>query len=403
MDGVNPVGQEFLPLDEALGRALAEPISARVDHPLWDNSAMDGFAVHRTDVEGASRSNPVVLPVVDDIPAGSFPRGPLHRGTAAKIMTGAPVPEGATGIIRVEHTDGGDGGRVSIFRDDDACRHIRLRGEDFQSGDILLEAGEQVGPAAVALAATAGREQVKVGRRPRVGVLATGSELVEPADYDEVLAGRRIVNSNGPAIASQLREAGAEPVPLGVAADDPAEILRRIEAGKSCDAIVSSAGVSVGEHDYVKEVLDSLGFMRRFWRLELRPGSAVLFGHLDGCPFWGVPGNPVSALVTVETLVRPAIRRMAGFARAHRTPVRCIAGESLRGALNPTVFLRVLLEGESARRSGSSPTVRLSGPQGSGILTSMLADGLAELPAGVSVIEQGSPVMVTPVREWAGS
>jgi molybdopterin molybdotransferase len=396
MASAAPVGRERVPAADALARSLAEPILARVDHPPWDNSAMDGFAVHADDVRGATRDAPVRLPISDEIAAGEFPSGPLEPGTAARIMTGAPVPESASGVIRVEHTDGGPGSAVAIYDDSDAGRHIRSRGEDVRAGDVLLEAGERITPAGIALLAMAGARDVPVGRRPRVGILVNGDELADAEDFDQVVSGRRIANSNGPGLAAQVVEAGGIPVPLGIARDDPESLRERILAASGCDAIVSAAGVSVGEHDHVKDVLDALGLERRFWRVKMRPGSATLFGTLDGRPFWGVPGNPVSALVTFEMLVRPGLRRMAGFREIRRAPIACRLAETLRAPGDVTSFLRVVLAGAAT----DPPEVRLTGAQGSGMLTSMRADGLAILPEGVSERGPGERADVVPLREW---
>jgi len=393
---VRPLGSERVAASGALSRSLAEPIVARVDHPPWDNSAMDGFAVHAEDVLGASPDAPVVLPISDDIPAGAFPAGPLARGTAARVMTGAPVPETATGVIRVEHTDGGSGGVVSIRNDVDASRNIRPRGEDVRAGQLLLDTGERITPAAVAILAMTGAREVAVGRRPRVGVLASGDELADADAYDDVLAGRRIANSNGPGLEAQVAAAGGVAVSLGIARDDPESLRERILAAEACDAIISAAGVSVGEHDHVKDVLESLGFERSFWRVKMRPGSATLFGTLGGRPVWGVPGNPVSALVTFETLIRPALLRMAGFRKIHRARIACRLAERVRAPEDVVSFLRVVLTGDTA----DPPEVRLTGPQGSGVLTSMLADGLIVLPEGVSERGPGEVVEVLPLTDW---
>ena len=397
LERVVPGGAERIPIARALGRSLAEDVPSPVDHPPWDNSAMDGFAVRSEDVEGASAGSPVTLPISGDIPAGCFPAGPLEAGTAVRVMTGAPVPAGATGVIRVEHTDGGDGARVRVFESSDARRNIRPRGEDVERGRRILARGDEIDPAAVALLALAGVSDVPVGRRPRIGVLANGDELAGFEDYDEVRAGRRIMNSNGPALAAQLEAAGAEPVPLGIARDDPASVRERLEAAEGLDGLVSAAGVSMGEHDYIRPVLESMAFERAFWRVKMRPGSAVLFGTLDGRPFWGVPGNPVSAMVTFEILVRPAIRRMAGYAAIHRRTVRCRAGEDMRGPRDVVSFLRVRIE----RAEDDLPLARLTGPQGSGVLTSMRADGLLVLPEGTSEIAGGGGADVVPLRAWS--
>jgi len=394
---VERTGVETLAAEDALARALAEPIVAPVDHPPWDNSAMDGFAVHADDVRGASVEAPVSLPISETVSAGAFPSEPLRRGTAVRVMTGAPVPEGASGVVRVEHTDAGPGDRVTIYDDADASRHIRPRAEDVRRGDVLLSPGEEITPAVIGMLAMAGAGEVRVGRRPRVGILCNGDELAEPGDFDQVAAGRRIANSNGPALAAQVRRAGGEPVSLGIARDDPASLEHRLVAGARCDAIVSAAGVSVGEHDYVKVVLERLGFARRFWRVRMRPGSATLFGLLDGRPVWGVPGNPVSAMVTFETLVRPAIRRMAGFAAVERTEIPCRVAHDIHGSADVVSFLRVVL----TDGGGDPLEVRLSGPQGSGLLTSMLADGLLVFPEHKSRLDRGERARVLPLHDWS--
>ena len=396
---VAPGGTERVPLRHALGRALAGDIPSPVDHPPWDNSAMDGFAVRAEDVEGATGETPVTLPISDDVPAGRFPSGPLAAGTAVRVMTGAPVPEGATGVVRVEHTDGGDGARVRVFESSDARRNIRPRAEDIETGRRLLARGDEIDPAAVALLALAGVSEVPVGRRPRIGVLANGDELAGFENYDEVRAGRRIMNSNGPALAAQLEAAGAEPVPLGIARDDPGSVRERLEACEGCDGLVSAAGVSVGDHDYVRPVLASMGFERVFWRVKMRPGSAALFGTLRGRPCWGVPGNPVSAMVTFEVLVRPAVRRMAGYAAIHRRPLRCRAAEAMRGPADVASFLRVRIEDGD----DDLPRARLTGPQGSGVLTSMRADGLLVVPEGTREIAAGGVAQVIPLRPWSAT
>ena len=397
LEAVTALATETVPLTEALGRALAKPVLARVPHPPWDNSAMDGFAVYERDVLGATEETPIALPISQEIPAGKFPQRPLEEGSAARVMTGAPVPEGATGVIRIEHTDGGTDNKVLIFNDADRKRHIRLTGEDTPAGATLLQTGEEIGSAATGLLAMAGFSHVDVVRRPRVGVLANGDELAGFEDYDEVLSGQKIMNSNGYALAAQLELAGAAPTILGIARDNPKDLRRYLLEYKNFDALVSAAGVSVGDHDYVKSVLDELGFERSFWRVQMRPGSATLFGNLSNRPFWGVPGNPVSALVTFEVLVRPAIRKMAGYARHTRRLIRCRTAEEIRGPENVVTFLRVQI----AEEDSGHLVARLAGAQGSGMLTSMLSDGLLVLPEGTSSVKKGESVQVMPLREWA--
>jgi molybdopterin molybdotransferase len=392
----NSLGEERIPLGRALGRALARPIHSPIDHPAWDNSAMDGFAIRAEDVAGASRDRPVALPVSDSIPAGTFPKGPLAPGTAAAVMTGAPVPQGATGVIRVEHTDGGDGQRVLIFEASDADRHIRRTGEDIERDDHLLPAGAEITPAATGVLALAGFAEVDVYRLPRIGVLANGDELVGFDRYEEVLAGRKVMNSNGHALRAQLRSAGVEPVDLGIAGDDPESLRERLQGAAECDAIVSAAGVSVGEHDYVKSVLEELGMERVFWRTRMRPGSATLFGVLARKPVWGVPGNPVSAMVTFEVLIRPALRRMCGHADCQPRRVRVTVGDRISSPEGVTSFLRVRLGPGADGRV----TAHLTGAQGSGMLSSMLADGLLLIPEGVAELAAGAEADVIPLTPW---
>lgn len=393
LDRVGALGEERTPLHDALGRAIARPVRSSIDHPAWDNSAMDGFAVRAEDVAGAGPDHPVTLPVSGSVPAGRFPDEPLTPGTAVRVMTGAPVPSGATGVIRIEHTDGGRDGRVTIRDDVDANRHIRPAGEDVARGQTLLFPGDEVTPAAVGLLALAGVSEPEVGRVPRVGVLANGDELVDLDAYKEVLAGRRVMNSNGHALLAQVRSAGGEPVDLGIARDDPRDLEEHLARGMELDAIISAAGVSVGEHDYVKDVLAGLGLERLFWRVRMRPGSAALFGLQAGRPIWGVPGNPVSAMVTFEVLIRPAIRRMSGHRDCVPRRVQVRVEDDIRSPEGTTSFLRATLTDEG----GGLPTARLTGPQGSGILTSMLADGLVVVPERVTELSPGSVADLIPL------
>jgi len=393
----SPLPAETVPIQEALGRALADDVASRVDHPPWNNSAMDGFAVRADDVAGASEDSPVMLPVTDDVPAGAFPAGPLAPGTAVRVMTGAPVPDGASGVIRIEHTDGGSAGRVAIHSDADAERNIRFAGEDLRRGVTQLRAGDEVTPAVIGSLAAMGWPGVRVHRRPRVAILSNGDELADFDRLDEVLAGRRIMNSNEHGLAALLEEVGAEPIRLGIAADDDTQVRRRIEQAPEFDALVTSAGVSVGDHDHVKAALSDLGLEEGFWRVRMRPGSPITFGTLAGRPVFGLPGNPVSVMVTFQLFVRPALRALGGHSRLQVFPARARAAEEITSPGGLTYFFRVRLE----RGASGELSARLTGPQGSGILGSMVtADALAVVPEGTTSIGPGEPLELIPLRGW---
>ncbi len=370
---------ESVPLAEVLGRVLAEDIESEIAHPPWDNSAMDGFAVRSEDVTSASPEQPVILRVSEEVPAGKFPAGSVQPGTAIKIMTGAPVPDGADGVTRLEHTEPGpEADTIRVLNGGDAGRNIRRRGEDLKIGDRPLASGTLVRPAEVGVLAMLGLPRVTVYRRPRVGILATGDEL---ADFDElalVRAGERIMNSNSYALAAQVIETGAEPELLGIARDNPESLRERLEASAGCDALITSAGLAVGEHDYVKEVLDDLGMEFLFYRVKMRPGSPFTFGMLGQKPVFALPGNPVSAMVTYEVMVRPALRKMMGLRDVERPRKRVTLAEPVKTRGWLTHFYRAVLE---ATEDGGW-SAKLTGPQGSGILTSMArADALLKVPA----------------------
>lgn len=375
---ISPIDSEPVPLMDGLGRILAAEVESSVRHPAWNNAAMDGFAVRSSDVRAASRGGPVVLKVIEDVPAGAFPTRSVGAGEAIRVMTGAPVPDGADGVTRLEHTEAGpERDTIRVLDGGDAGRNIRRAGEDLEFGDHPLKAGTLLRPAEIGVLAMMGQAVVPVYRRPRVGVISTGNEL---ADFDElalVHAGQRIMNSNSYALAAQLRETGAEPLLLGIARDSRESLRQHLRSAVGCDALITSAGLAVGDHDYVKEVLDELGMRFLFYRVTMRPGSPFAFGLLDAMPVFALPGNPVSAMVTFEILVRPALRKMMGLESYDRVWQRVSLAEpvSTRGRL--THFYRARLE--PAANGGWQAW--LTGPQGSGILTSMSkADALLRVP-----------------------
>ncbi|MFL5577356.1 MAG: gephyrin-like molybdotransferase Glp [Gemmatimonadaceae bacterium] len=392
---VRTLPPERVPLLDALGRVLATPLVAPLTLPPWDNSAMDGYAVRASDVAGASAEAPVSLAVVETVAAGAFPSVPLAPGAAARIMTGAPIPEGADSVVRVEDTDGGLA-RVEVRNARDAGKNLRFRGEDLREGEVVLAAGTPVGAAQVGVLASCGAAAVDVFRRPRVAILGSGDELVDLDRFHEALAGRKIVSSNSYTLHALVRAAGGEPVNLGVAADTPASLRERLERAAGCDLLVTSAGISVGEFDYAREVLAEMGAELRFWRVRMRPGAPLGFGLLHGTPWIGLPGNPVSTMVTFELFVRPAIRRMLGHALLFRRTVTVTLEEPLAIGARLTHFLRAVI----APRADGSLGARLTGSQGSGVLTSMTrANALLVVPDDRPRVAPGETLRAIPLGD----
>ncbi len=374
--GITPLDAERVALLDSLGRVLAESIASPITLPPWDNSAMDGYAVRGADVEGASAEVPVTLRVIESVAAGAFPALPLGPGVAARIMTGAPLPQGCDTVVRVEDTDGGLD-RVAIRSARDTGKNVRHRGEDIRTGDTVLEPGAAIGPAQIGVLSSVGAATIAVYRRPRVAFLGSGDELVDLDRFDEALAGRKIVSSNSYTLHAMIRAAGGEPVDLGVARDDPADLRARFERAAGNDLLITSAGISVGEFDYTRDVLHELGADMKFWKVRMRPGAPLGFGIMGGLPWIGLPGNPVSTMVTFELFVRPVIRRMLGHRRLFRRAVDVVLEEPVMIGARLMHFLRAIV----TPRGDGTLGARLTGPQGSGILTSMtLANALLVVP-----------------------
>lgn len=395
--GIQPLGTERVALLDALGRVLASPVVAPLTLPAWDNSAMDGYAVRADDVAEASASRPVRLEVLETVAAGAFPAREVAPGTATRIMTGAPLPAGADSVVRVEDTDGGDD-HVTITNARDARRNIRRRGEDITSGTVVLDRGTPLGPAQLGLLASVGAASVDVHRRPRVAFLATGDEVVDLDRFGEALDGRKIVTSNSYTLHAMIRAAGGVPVNLGISRDDPEELRRHIESAAGADLLITSAGISAGKYDYIRDVLAELGVHLEVWKVRMRPGAPLGFGRLGSMPWAGLPGNPVSTMVTFELFVRPVLRRMLGHTRIFRKAVPVTLEDDVSIGAPLTHFLRAVV---SVRDDGSL-TARLTGPQGSGILTSMaLANALLVVPHDRPHVEAGSTLSAIPLTEDA--
>jgi len=399
VEQARPVEAITVPLDRALGHALARDVEARATLPPFDNSAMDGYAVRTDDVVGASPESPARLRVRERVRAGEVPSRSIDEGEAVRIMTGAPVPPGCETVVRVEHTDGewGEPGWVRVTSDSDARRHVRPGGLDMREGDVVLEAGTTVTPGVLAVAAAAGRKRVAVRRAPRVGILSSGDELRAISDFEDVRAGRAIPDTNGPTLAAQTRAAGGEPLALGIARDDPGDIVAKVERAFDCDVLVTTGGASMGEADLFKRVLVERGLEVLFWRVRIRPGSPFSFGRLlrpaastAPLPVLGLPGNPASAFVTFELFARPFLRALAGHRSLHRRRVRATAAEPMHSTPRLTHYHRVRLEA-----ADGGWTASLSGHQSSGLVSSLAAaDGLGIVSEGKAGIAEGEELDV---------
>ncbi|MFW5940986.1 MAG: gephyrin-like molybdotransferase Glp [Chloroflexota bacterium] len=388
--GVDVLPGERVPLLRALHRVLAEPVVAQDSLPPFANSAMDGYAVRAGDVAGASRGTPATLRVVGDIAAGSDEDVVLHAGTAARIMTGAPLPEGADAVIPVEDTSEPwrDVERplpeqIEIYREVGSGDYVRYPGEDIEAGTEVLPAGHLLRPQEIGVLASLGVAQVPVIRQPRIGVLATGDELIA---VEEPLRPGKIRNSNGYAQTAQVSGLNAEPVDLGVAGDSEQEVRSRLQAGLDAgvDLFVSSAGVSVGAYDVVKAVLEQEGNVG-FWRVRMRPGKPLAFGTYARIPYLGLPGNPVSAMVSFERFVRPAILKMAGHTELERPRVTVTVTEALSSDGRESYLRAHVTRGEDGDYLATT-----TGSQGSHIMTSLVkANALVIVPEGVTEVAAG--------------
>lgn len=378
LEGVRALEAVEVPLAEGAGRALARPVHSRATLPPWDNAGMDGYAVHADDVRGARRDAPRRLRIAGTIAAGDAPAGSLKHGEAMRIMTGAPVPAGADSVIRVEDSDAAASGEVTLFHDRDAGRNVRPRGEDVAEGAVALDAGALLGPAQLAFLASVGAATVPVHRAPRVAVLSTGSELVSLAEFAQVGAGGRIVDSNNWSLAGLARSCGAAVVPMGVVADDADAIAARLrDAAARADLVITSGGVSMGAFDHLRGALVEAGGSLDFFRASIRPGGPLSYGRIGEARWLGLPGNPVSAMVTFELFARPLILRLAGHRRLFRRPVPVIADDDIAIGAPLTHFLRATL----TAGLGGALHARLTGPQGSGLLHSVAhADALLVVP-----------------------
>ncbi|MEE8494599.1 MAG: gephyrin-like molybdotransferase Glp [Nitrospirales bacterium] len=387
LDAAHPLGLEKVGLLEALGRVLGEDIVAARDNPPWDNSAMDGFAVRWEDIKQEHAVTKLVeLMVIEDVQAGTVATKSVGPGQAIRIMTGAAVPKGADTVVKIEETEP-SGDKVRIFKQVERGGNIRPQGEDVKKGDTIIAKGTQIRSAESGMLAILAKSFVLAYQRPRVAILSTGDEL---ADLDERFDEDKIINSNSYGIAAAVQEAGGIPILLGIAKDHPAALKEKIAHGLNADILVLSGGVSMGDSDFTKAVFKDLGAEINLWKLAIRPGQPLAFGKIQGRLAFGLPGNPVSSMVTFEQLVRPAMLKMGGHRSYRRQVVQAVFQEKLAKRTDLRYFLRGVL-----RRQNGVLTVRTTGDQGSGILTSMVkANGLIDVPEGVEGLNPGDTVTV---------
>jgi molybdopterin molybdotransferase len=382
---VRPLATERVDLLAGLGRVLAEPVRSTRIIPPWPNSSMDGYAVRAADTRPGG-----ALTVIGRVVAGALPERPIGAGEAMRIFTGAPLPDGADAVVPQEDVDASEP-KVTLRGVTERGAYVRPAGEDVRVGDLVLEAGTVLGSAEIGLLATLGHNQIEVSRRPRVAVLSTGSEL---ADLGTEPGPAQIPNSNTYSLMAQVMEAGGVAINLGVAPDRLEVIEERIRHGRDADVLVSSAGVSVGDLDLVREALVAAGAELHLWKVNMRPGKPITFGSLGPRPVFGLPGNPVSAMVTFELFVRPALLAMQRRRHLERPRIHAIAAAPITNRGSRRGYLRVSLEQHDGRWEA-----RLTGDQGSGILRSMVqADGLAVL-AGDTAVAKGEAVEVIVMRE----
>jgi len=381
LDTTSPLNSERVQLLDSVGRALAEDFYAPWDLPRYDNSAMDGFAVRAADAAAQTE-----LHISGYIPAGTANLQPLVPGCAIKIMTGAPIPPGCDVVVPVEETEVKDG-RVRLLSSFQFREHIRCRGEDISEGTMVLPAGTLLRPPEINLLASFGQSLVTVFRRPKVAILSTGDELVELGmPFQE----GRIINSNAFSLAAAVRDAGGEPLLLGIARDTLESLREKLNQGLDADVLITSAGVSAGDCDLVREVLQELGVEEKFWKIAIKPGRPTAFAIKGKTLVFSLPGNPVSTLVTFEIFVHPALRKMQGITPAIRPFTKVALAEPVRKRSERAQFQRVRVQAQGGRLVASS-----SGDQNTGILSTMVrANGIAVLPADRDRFEIGDEVDV---------
>ena len=389
LDDFQPLSSELVSSENVVRRVLAESISSTLDLPPFVNSSMDGYAVRADDVRAASAHSPASLKVIGDIPAGTNPTMQIEKGSAARIMTGAKLPPGADAVVPVEATDnvqaaigGVTPDRISIFESVKAGDYIRSVGEDVRAGETIFRAGAIIRPYDVGALAALGVRRVSVVRRPRVAIFSTGDELV---GVDQTPGPGQIRDINTHALSALIKKYGGESLMLGILRDDVNVVHRALmnAVDQKADMIISSAGVSVGAYDVVKSAVERDGSLN-FWKVKMRPGKPLAYGNVRGVPFFGLPGNPVSAIVGFEIFVRPALLKLGGYARVEKPILNVVVSEVLRSDGRET-YLRAIVT-----RDGDQYSACSAGGQGSNIVSALTrANALLIIPADVTEVKVG--------------
>jgi len=381
-----PLGLEKINILDGRGRVIGENIFAPRNIPSADNSAMDGYAVRHNDTKGATKNKPLKLKIIEDIPAGKFPLKKIKAGEAARIMTGAVIPEGADAVIRQEDTKK-DGKIVVIYTLAQKKENIRFAGEDVKRGELVVKKGIALGSAHIGMLAALGKASVSVYRKTRVAIISTGDELV---DIKTDPAPGKIINSNSYSLAAQVLECGAIPVMLGIVKDKKSDLQKKFRTALHADLIISTGGVSVGDFDFVKNVMGEIGNAMHFWQVAMRPGKPLAFGSIKGVPLFGLPGNPVSAMVSFEQFVRPSLLKMQGHKKIFRQMIKAVCTEEISKKAGFRHFIRAVVKKEKDKYVAAT-----TGDQGSGILKSMVAaNGLIVMGENQTRIKKGEKVLV---------
>jgi molybdopterin molybdotransferase len=377
-----PLGLEKINILDARGSVIGEDIVASRNIPSAANSAMDGYAVRFADIKNL----PITLKIIEDIPAGKIARKKINQGEAARIMTGAVIPRGADTVIRQEDTQK-DGKSVIIFTGAKKGANIRLAGEDVRKNQLVIRKESVLRPAHIGMLAALGKASVNVYQKPRVAIMSTGDELV---DIKTNPGPGKIVNSNSYSLAAQVLECGAIPIMLGITRDKKSDLEKRFNQALNADVIISSGGVSVGDFDFVKNVMGEIGNAMHFWQVAMRPGKPLAFGAIEGVPLFGLPGNPVSAMVSFEQFVRPSLLKMLGHKKIYRQTIQAVCTEGFEKKAGFRHFIRAVVRKENGRYVAT-----ITGDQGSGILKSMVAaNGLIVMGENQTTIKKGDAVKV---------